>query len=935
MTHTHDDSVIELIAMHDRAWSDNKFKVFGSHSTTELAKQNWPHHDSLLDSAIPCHHAGIAGCRYVRSRDDFPFGSWPDVGWAFEEAGPGLLFMHEGAGGSHHPRAIAQFRPDKPTANVGKYCQAKDSGSLVSIHPARRELMHRAGRRVLIQEGTKQALAMACFAPADVLVLGVQGCHNWSSEGIPAEWLKPLVQGASEVIVSFDADVKTNRNVWSAGDRLRDVLGTFGIEKVRFIHLPYGSNSGIDDALGADSTIRNAVKAMNALREGDGFWSEDHAVRRGFTEATNQIENLIKQARTLPRRGPAASKVSTQLTIDWDQAQIRRTIQEGGEGEVQAGFAARVTTTYSEVDDLDPSVRRSASHDVEVKLSDGSVHTVRGISDKNLGMVDALLEQVPFGTAVHRPTNDLAFNAAFATAIRIFEADDREYVTRLARTGWARDELSGQWRYATPRGALGADGRHKAPVAGISHLGIGFDEVTEEQTVGAVKDVLAARNTLSDPGAFWLGLGLTTTALIGVRPRGSLVLLGEKGSGKTTVMRFWSSSVYPKRWASSFSFQSTKGVVGQAGATLEHCIADIDDLKRTNSERVRQESFEGLDLILRRGYDGGSAGRGRLVKAENGRYVDSPPDPCSPAFVLSAEVLPSAEDSASTVERALVSEFKSETLLPGGARRLEDLARTGTTNAAMHGLVKWVAAHLNENGDFASWKQKFEAQMIEHQQHLVALLPDTSPRVAEVASTFLIGINAFLTYALELGAIDEAEALELATEGTQSVAKAVASHTNDRMSDSVPPEESMLSAIRGLLASERGFIDDGTGQMMAMGYTTCIGGHHVRKDDQKLVIILDPDSVAKVLGGGMTAARVRAALRPVALPHPTTNRKRHTASVRGVKISNALAVEPGHFWADSETDGEAQSLAEASVEMARVSLELAQARLQALSDPVF
>ncbi len=194
-------------------------------------------HAALLEgSAIPLEVAEAAGVETVTDRSNLPTGITAAV--------PGLLFWHYPLEGDPVP----QYRPDKPSGDA-KYL-FRPGPTALNVVPAMRERMSTA-RTLLIVEGTKQTLAAVAHAGPEILVAGIAGCWGWSRDGVASPELVELATGR-DVVVALDADVRTNRNVHTAGSRLAECLEvTAGVDKVRFIGLPASNKVGLDDFLGS------------------------------------------------------------------------------------------------------------------------------------------------------------------------------------------------------------------------------------------------------------------------------------------------------------------------------------------------------------------------------------------------------------------------------------------------------------------------------------------------------------------------------------------------------------------------------------------------------------------------------------------------------------------------------------------------------------
>lgn len=162
---------------------------------------------------------------------------------------------------------VAQVKPrlgedrDQPYRNhaghESKYLVPKGSGSLLwSVRPVAEP------SRVVLCEGTKQALSLASWAPEDVAVYSLAGCQNWKSDALPLPSLS-AVSGADAVIL-LDGDAATNRRVFDAGMQLHGACANEGATSVRFVRLHTGDSRGIDDLLASRSPHRRG-EFMSAL----------------------------------------------------------------------------------------------------------------------------------------------------------------------------------------------------------------------------------------------------------------------------------------------------------------------------------------------------------------------------------------------------------------------------------------------------------------------------------------------------------------------------------------------------------------------------------------------------------------------------------------------------------------------------------------------
>lgn len=206
------------------------------------------HIDFLQSQAVDIELALSLGVRSLVTREDNPQeGVWGN--WANH---PAILFPWTNEAGD----VEYQVRPDNPTAdNRGrerKYVFRKDMTPILwAVRPVP------DATRILIVEGTKQALSAASYAPSGVGVYGVAGCRSWQIDGQPIADL--MAADGREVVVILDADAADNPQVFDAGTALAEALVMEGATKVTFGRLPGTGKSGLDDVLGGRPANRRAV----------------------------------------------------------------------------------------------------------------------------------------------------------------------------------------------------------------------------------------------------------------------------------------------------------------------------------------------------------------------------------------------------------------------------------------------------------------------------------------------------------------------------------------------------------------------------------------------------------------------------------------------------------------------------------------------------
>jgi P4 family phage/plasmid primase-like protien len=211
-----------------------------------------PHHAALLiASAITPETADRLGVTSVMAVEELP----EEFAYYGAEAVPAILFRLPTFGGETR----LQLRPDRPIVDREGH-EAKyvfPAGSRSALMVLRWD--DKAGR-VLIVEGTKQALAAASWAPADVNVVGMAGVYGWMVEGAPIPDLQHL--DGRDVVICLDGDAATNLDVYTGGAKLAEAALADGARSADFLRLPAGKKAGLDDVLaGRDEANREGYLA--------------------------------------------------------------------------------------------------------------------------------------------------------------------------------------------------------------------------------------------------------------------------------------------------------------------------------------------------------------------------------------------------------------------------------------------------------------------------------------------------------------------------------------------------------------------------------------------------------------------------------------------------------------------------------------------------
>ena len=737
-----------------------------------------PEHAKYLeDHAVGIDIARTAGVRTAATVEDLP----DELRWCADLL-PGIVFSHVDATG----HTIPQFRPDETAEEFGKYIQPKDSGSGLSIHPGRLELVGKA-TRVLVVEGTKQALAAATHAERDILVVGIQGCNGWMFKGVPLPDLALLMsRDGAEVTIAFDADVKKNRNVFDAAKSLGEHMDILGAMSVKFLSIPVIGKAGLDDYLAA---------LPEQMRAGT-------------------LSKLIERASALPARAPAAVKAHKVIRariaaeVDWERAEISKPAPMPGDpSERYAAFAARIVRSTAIEDDLNDKENRekTITHDLEVCFEpDGEIYVVAGVPNRDLEDVMAWLERLPgtVGTEADWRTDQSA-RERIAEAIRATAQDEREAVRAFRRTGPVTlgDGTRGYLHAGGVLTAIGnrmdARGELDSP---LSHISFPDPTVVPDAVMqSAARAIVDSLKQFKDKTTATLGLSQLAWTASGARIRSSVIVFGDSGSGKTCTAKYLASYESPRFAVEQMmSGEDTKGALGAAGEGLHHATMIVDDVQRArNSENAEADAEDGVDRILRRAFDGGSAGRGRLMPdpARKGKYIHLPADLSDIGAIIMGEHPPQNPGTESGIARAISTNVAVGSLLASSEseRNLLDLGASGKPQLMMAGLIVWM---LNQDED---WIDGIEARALKLGKALKTQHHELLPRTAGIAGRLTVGWQIWTEY---LGDVLGEDLAALSTSGSKLIEKAAIFHATQVLGQKQQPHIAIIDRIQQVLAGE-------------------------------------------------------------------------------------------------------------------------------------
>ncbi len=796
--------------------------------TTPARQLTYAHQDLLAKSGIPADAAREWGV-FSAARPEDLNGTDLDHVKRWVPFPTGIVYPLRRPDGT----VTYQLRKDNPELDeqgkpLQKYVQARDTGAIINV-PAKVAHLTGKAKRVAVIEGTKQTIAATLAAPDDMLVIGIQGCGNFSLDGIPLAVWDDLVSPDAEAFIVFDADWRTNRNVWEAAERLKGHLETaLGVSKVRVADLRkagLAGTNGLDDFLAG---------------------GKDKADRAARFERL--LEKAVKSLGARPAKKAKAKEAKNDESdhvVDWEHGRIGAfydaEVPDGQGGitkkhreDVIADFAALIVESRQIVDDLNPNPNGpylGVEHDLAIAWGGEGTDErfecrVNGVPDGDLRDPRNYLSRTPGGAGTTRRWKSVtASQAEIESAIRSSSRESAERTTKFSRTGLvARSD--GHAGYLFPSGTIVASGAIETDAR--AHLRgryafISYPDLTgvDEETVrAAVRASFTPLTLLADPSPWVLLVGAAGLSYSGTLMRCVPAIAGEAGSGKTWITHTFATS-YGPRFAKEdlgSAADSAKKIPDFAIGLHQHPALLDDLLKTALSVEARSEQVQQLDVVARRVYGGGTAGRGRLRVNKSGvgpSVVEDPADGSCPCIVLIGETMPTAVEADSLAQRLLVVWVKKyrtigceESLYALGALR-----DSGQMNVATSSFIAYVCAQADAAGGLDEWVSAVDQHRNDIARELMHSVEEfTDPRQGEVLSGVLAGWELRLAHAVAIGALTEADAAEYLDLGERLMTRAAVTHGRSTFGRDVSPAMRMLDRIKGALQGRATIGTPSTGQ---------------------------------------------------------------------------------------------------------------------------
>jgi hypothetical protein len=335
--------------------------------------------------------------------------------------------------------------------------------------------------------------------------------------------------------------------------------------------------------------------------------------------------------------------------------------------------------------------------------------------------------------------------------------------TVYGHTGWRK--LGDAWHYLHAGGAIGRDG----PAAGVevSLPGplAGFalpSPPAGEDLAAAVRASLALLDGLAPDRIMFPLLGAVCRAALGEAPGPidmSLHLAGPHGVGKSELaalaQQHFGAALDARHLPAGWS--STANALEALAFAAKDALLVVDDYAPRGVAGDRQRLERDADRLLRA--QGNRAGRQRM-RADGSLRPDLPP---RGLILSSGEDVPSGH---SLRGRMLVLEVSPSDVPLAGLTPHQSAAAAGRYAEALAAFLRWLA------GQYGGLCARLPGERAALRDRAIAETTAGSPRTPAIVADLALGLSLFLDFALQAGALTQADRGALARRGWQALREA-------------------------------------------------------------------------------------------------------------------------------------------------------------------
>lgn len=558
-----------------------------------------------------------------------------------------------------------------------------------------------------------------------VLFMSVVGVGNWKKN---PEW-RSLLFKDRVVLIGFDGDIAANPDVWRNADEMRKYLEESHRVADVYVMAAQVQTTRYSASNDAENTLVEKV-GMDDYLAAHGDWgsliktclSPDLPERPYRADQSDRLQG-VGESRIITKPGVTLREVMRSQSI---RPGVRETFTETARV-LNVSFTPIASETYV------PGFprrgdRNITSWDLRVFAThgDGTLASADVLVWRNdrLHELEAILEQggvqVMQGSWFVSPTESL--RREIAQSIRSQSSEHLPHYTALGRLGYlpllntpdlaernADETMSDAvpahaWGLVSDKGGIVAE-QYVTPLlrAEVGDVGLSTKDLPEWQPLGDKMDDLETLLTViveafNDPTALYLGLTKFAQARSGGRPRGSLMISGNRGRGKSEWLKAINALMFGGDPTSADN--STGLSVAGLPDDRSHTVTIIDDFRRGEEDDGDDKDFpilkRNIGTALRRGYDGPEAARlrqGEKGGKGSGEYAARGVNQAWPTVIVGSEL--KSDFKSSTMFRHLGYWCADDFIVEGAAADVIGVHKDeGLFDRIGRAYVEWVLSQI-------------------------------------------------------------------------------------------------------------------------------------------------------------------------------------------------------------------------------------------------
>lgn len=355
-----------------------------------------------------------------------------------------------------------------------------------------------------------------------------------------------------------------------------------------------------------------------------------------------------------------------------------------------------------------------------------------------------------------------------ATAIQVLSNPTKTEIYQ--HTGWKL--IDGDYHYLTSAGALGATGIKSNILVDLGTNKINLYDIPEVPPASHV-DGIAASLRLLDLAPHVLTYPVLATVyraiLVEAMPVDfSLFIVGYTGAKKSELcglmLGHYGTQFHAKQLTDTWS--STANSIEKNASCAKDALYAVDDFL-TNGNSVETAKMNTLaDRVFRS--QGNLSGRQRMNADLSTCAAYSPRG----LIVSTGEDVPIGQ---SLRARMLIVDIPPKAVKDDVLTQMQQERSQGLHMASMSGFIQWVAPRLKE------LKESLPAQFQQYRNEMKGLVTIHS-RTPDIAASLMIGLEQFLAYACEMGAITPEEEAAHLSAGKKNIAIASSNQAHHQKS---------------------------------------------------------------------------------------------------------------------------------------------------------